>query len=591
VASFQFGGFQYHDHSGWSFARNNGDIIPTLDSITLQTTGPPTSNGERPYVPRQHAKAVATWYRPDLLAGNHEFKFGFDWANANYGRQYPLLDPNLKEPNGAYSSYVVDYQLVYQNGTPFRLVVQNLPAKAWVAVHYVGLYMQDSWTVGRHLTLNLGVRYAHDNGFIPASCRDAALPPADVAFPATCFPKQQFNIWNPIVPRVYASYDITGNGKTVLKAGWGRFAHQRQHVPELDGSDPQVRTQVTYTWHDTNNNKQYDPGEVNLDVNSIDFVSQSGGSNRVVNPNEKEPMSDEVSLSLERELVANFAIRASGVYSRTQSYRLANVFRPFSAYNIPITNPDPGPDGVLGTADDPGTFITYYEYPQSLQPRAFEQYMLINDDKATQSFRSLEVAAFKRYSNKWELMASFSATKRNVPISGAMVNGNAVATGVASSAQEFNSNTLVGDANPNAELNSGDHTWEWNGKMSGAYTLPFDVLTSLNYEHRGGYAYARSLLISKAAGFANVGKTIPSIALLVEPIGSRRLPNTNQIDVRFEKAFRLRKTHRVSVRLNIFNLLNANTVTDLVRQSGPNFLKPTSIMAPRIMEVSASYQF
>jgi len=78
------------------------------------------------------------------------------------------LDPNLKEPNGAYSSYVVNYQLVYQNGTPFQLNAQNLPAKAWVAVHYTGLYLQDSWSVGRRVTLNLGVRYAHDNGFIPA---------------------------------------------------------------------------------------------------------------------------------------------------------------------------------------------------------------------------------------------------------------------------------------------------------------------------------------------------------------------------------------------------------------------------------------
>src|SRR5207244_11175367 len=99
---------------------------------------------------------------------------------------------------------------------------------------------------------NPGVRDAHAHGLMPACYRDAALPPANVAFPAACFSKQQFNIWNPIVPRVYASYDIAGNGTTVLKGGWGRFAHQRQHVPDLDGSDPQARTNDTYTWHDLN---------------------------------------------------------------------------------------------------------------------------------------------------------------------------------------------------------------------------------------------------------------------------------------------------------------------------------------------------
>ena len=217
--------------------------------------------------------------------------------------------------------------------------------------------------------------------------------------------------------------------------------------------------------------------------------------------------------------------------------------------------------------------------------------MLTNDDNATQSFRSFEVAASKRYAQKWELMASFSATKRNVPISGALVGSTAVATSVASSAQEFNSNTLVGDSNPDAEINAADRTWEWNGKACGRVQLAARCtdVTQLRASRR--YAYARSLLISKAAGFANVGVTIPSVALLVESIGTRRLPNTNQTDVRFEKSFKLAKSQKVSARLNIFNILNANTVTDLIRQSGVNFLKPTSIMVPRIMEVSASYQF
>ena len=36
-----------------------------------------------------------------------------------------------------------------------------------------------------------------------------------------------------------------------------------------------------------------------------------------MNPNEKQLKQDEFSVSLERELIANFAVRATGVYTRT----------------------------------------------------------------------------------------------------------------------------------------------------------------------------------------------------------------------------------------------------------------------------------
>ena len=138
---------------------------------------------------------------------------------------------------------------------------------------------------------------------------------------------------------------------------------------------------------------------------------------------------------------------------------------------------------------------------------------------------------------------------------------------------------------PNAGIFTADHNWESGGKVSGVYALPLDVMFSAAYEYRGGYAWARQVL------FRAPGTTIPSITLNVEPIGTRRFPNTSQVDVRFEKSFKVTKGQKVSARVNIFNALNANTVTDFVRLSGATFTRPTSIMAPRIVEFSASYTF
>ena len=202
-----------------------------------------------------------------------------------FGRQYPDLPVDTTEsgPDGTYfASAFWNYRLRPSNGfascnvaagatTPCQIEVWNNPAYAKVVTHYFDSFVTDSWNVTRRLTLNLGVRYAHDNGFVPESCRDAATPPGDVPFPAACFEKQQFNVWNSFAPRLHAVWDILGNGKTVLKGGWGRFDHERQQVPEMDSADAQVRTQSTYRWRDFNGNSIYDPGEVEPECERAGF--------------------------------------------------------------------------------------------------------------------------------------------------------------------------------------------------------------------------------------------------------------------------------------------------------------------------------
>ncbi len=581
VTSLQYGFWTYNTFR-WGFSPR--DVPPSFDQVTLVEKGSNPRIGEYPHNPRHHYKGAMTWFRPDLVAGNHEFKFGFDYTNSWFGRQFPEL-PADRQYKGAYSSAFHNYRLLFQNEAAYQLEVWNNPAYAKVVTRYLGVYGQDSWTLGRRLTLNLGVRYAHDNGFVPESCREAAKPPGHVAFPAGCFKGAQFNIWNSVAPRLHAAWDVSGDGKTMVKGGWGRFDHMRQQVPELDSADPNVRTVVTYRWLDLNGNRDYDPGEVNLDPNGTDFVSLSGGiqgvsSITVPSRDEREPKSDELSLSLERELMENFALRVSGIYSRYHdTYRLLNLLRPYDSYTVPVTRPDPGPDGRVGTADDPGVSFTYYEFPTTLRGRQFERFTRVNDPKADQTFKSIDLAVFKRLSRDWQFLGSYSATRRNVPIAFTNQTGPATDGNI-----EFNSNVESGPFTPNAEINNLDREWEWSAKVSGGYFFPFQIMASANFEHRSGYPWARRVRFTG-------GQTIPNITLNVEPIGTRRLPHTNQIDLRVEKAFDLADRHKLTVRMNVFNALNANEVLTVSRLSGPTFGLPTSITQPRIAEFSMSYSF
>src|SRR5207247_2199039 len=84
--------------------------------------------------------------------------------------------------------------------------------------------------------------------------------------------------------------DLTGDGKTVIKGGWGRFTHM-WNADEINMANKDAFLTSTFTWHDNNGNKLYDPGEVNFSPNGTDFVGTSvlGASAAIANavPNSK----------------------------------------------------------------------------------------------------------------------------------------------------------------------------------------------------------------------------------------------------------------------------------------------------------------
>ncbi len=53
----------------------------------------------------------------------------------------------------------------------------------------------------------------------------------------------------------------------------------------------------------------------------------------------------------------------------------------------------------------------------------------------------------------------------------------------------------------------------------------------------------------------------------------------------------MQAAHKLAVRLNVFNALNANPATRVQMRAGDSFLRPRAIMLPRMFEVSASYSF
>ncbi len=87
--------------------------------------------------------------------------------------------------------------------------VDDQGTRGLVEANIQNLYVQDSWTVGPRLTLNLGLRT--ENEKIPTFRPDIA----QYAF--------QFGFADKLAPRLGATYDVRGDGRMKAFASWGRY--------------------------------------------------------------------------------------------------------------------------------------------------------------------------------------------------------------------------------------------------------------------------------------------------------------------------------------------------------------------------------
>jgi len=527
------------------------------DSFLGTSFGSSTAIGGRNPQDRYQLRASAEWYKPDF-GGTHKLKVGTDFFK-------------MRAERGSVSrGDLGNYTLTFLNTAADRITVFSNPVTPKQPMMFLYWYGQDSWAMGSRTTLNLGANIHHQTATINPGgfCRKAADGPAAIIFPAQCYPEDAPPVFNGISPRAHLSYDVTGRSTTVIKGGYARY-----YTPLLEDdlhiANHYTISDATYRWRDLNGNRDYDAGEVDLDPNHTDFLSINlrGGDALYgfghFNPDLQQRYHDEVMLSFERQLAPTWAVRVSGIQSWAKNqWRVKNVLRPYSAYNIPITNPDPGNDGIVGTADDPaGRTFTYYDYPAQFAGFANQDSEYVNDKSADRSYKSFEVELNRRYGNNWQFRSSYSATWKTEPFG-------------------TSDNTVIVGMDPNSEINAAySNLLEWEYRAAASYLFRYGILGSANYDIRSGEYWERTVQFRGPAG-----SRIPTQVLRVEPRGSRQVDSLKMLDIRAEKRFELGGTRRLSVTLNVYNLLNSNSALGIQGRSGPQFGFVTSIPPGRLVE-------
>jgi hypothetical protein len=127
-------------------------------------------------------------------------------------------------------------------------------------------YAQDSWKVNRRLTLTYGIRFDHMGNWVPNGTPGLAVWDAATYVQSPTAPAYTGLQWNAInssiptsgfpskaffyEPRVGAAYDLFGNGKTVLRGGFGVYRYQLAYNSVSGGAlnDPLGLESNSTTW-------------------------------------------------------------------------------------------------------------------------------------------------------------------------------------------------------------------------------------------------------------------------------------------------------------------------------------------------------
>jgi len=481
---------------------------------------------------RTTAKSTFSHYRSGSLGANHALKIGMQIERGEH------VGPTIV-PGGV--------RYVDINRQPSQSI-SMAPANSAGAFVTSSGFFSDGITIGDRLTLNAGARFDHSRAIsqdIHAVDLQGRETDQMIRGLGTMY---TWNVWS---PRLGATAKVTADGRTIVRASYGRFS-------------PGVLTGELGPFH---------PGLT--PITTLAFEAATGDYTRVVsvvdnkvnlqfNPHTRAPRSDEYSVGLDRELARSMSVAVAYVRKNGANF---------------IGWTDTAGQYVQSTqaVNGAGT-IPVFRLDTAVTPTNARRFLLTNQDDYSLTYNGIVTVIEKRRAHGWQAFGSYtwSRTYGLQPSSGAVAGAAQVSTVAPPPAPQG----LVFGRDPNDLTNA-------RGRLPNDRPHMFRTMASVDVPKTG-------LVVAANLGYFSgkpwAGTTLLSVPqnpqqqrVLVEPRGARRLSSQTLLDVRLSRTIARGTGRRIELVLDILNVLNSTAEESLVSDNiaSPNFGKPASFVDPR----------
>ena len=527
---------------------------------------------------QMNAQLEGNLFVEKLLNGDHELRFGVEYNNIDTVSH--TLSPNQR----------VNYYKWYGDYTSSYGIWLEADNEINASLQRVSGYISDTVTFKR-LTLNLGLRYDSQapriNKYdLPGFTWVDKIDPehdGDQLYPEWLGPLtvQEYNAPNfkSFSPRISLSYDITGDGKNVIKlsaARYGsRFSIGSGILPLLPNGGG--FREIDIYWYDdgdgipTYHELAYGDYDYYYYANYCTTTDyKTGRVNARFADTYNTPLLDELTLSFEKELAEDLSVSVTGFYKKQH-----NEIRELGIME----------DGTVETAANwykkgtetvNGKTVEYWDRHEVPVGTYFTNYK-----KNYNRYLALQLSMTKKFSNKWMADASFIYQDwKNLQFAEDtfdMTNFDYW------NEAPYSPRGLKGSSG--VYVNS-----RWQFKVSGLYQLPWNINVTLALAAQEGYVlapYIESANRKNGLGYFSV----------YEPdkkFGDDRLPAFWTLNLGLEKKIPIGSDGSTSATLFVdaYNLTNNNTTLGkgAVFESA-TFGKVTRTLSPGVFQFGVRVNF